>query len=129
MDTIYKISTAPIELIEVSNNINSTVDLIKFDNSSLSFSLSEINVIAEVDKVTEGYLMVPFEIIKLTVEYTITTFPKEVEVIYKVGLYNFSKINTENMIDVCDFKEATDNELNYLMPKLKQQVFVVRHGM
>lgn len=121
LDTIYKILTSPIELLEVSNTINSTVDLIKFKNLGLTYSSSEINLVADVDKFTEGSLTVPFEILNLPVKYSITTFPKEVEVIYIVGLSNFSKINKENMRVLCDFKKSRDNKLNYLIPKLKQQ--------
>jgi len=121
LDTIDMVLTDRIELIDISTAINETVKLSTFDNVKLTYSTPNIILTAEVDKFTEGSLTVPFEIVNLPANYKITTFPKEVKIIYKVGLKNFNKITTQNLHIVCDFKESVDNDLNYMTPRLQEQ--------
>lgn len=121
LDTIDVVLTDRIELVDISTAINETVKLSTFDNVGLMFSTPNITLTAEVDKFTEGSLTVPFEIVNLPNGYKITTFPKEVKIIYKVGLKNFNKITIENLHVVCDFKESFDNDLNYMIPRLQEQ--------
>ena len=121
LDTIYSISTEKVKLINVSSAISKTVQLEPLNNNGLTFSTFETILTAEVDKFTEGSLTLSFEILNLPENYTITTFPKEVKVIYKVGLTNFSKITAKNMKVVCDFKQSQDNKLEYLTPQLQEQ--------
>ncbi len=121
LDTIYTIVSDMVKLVEVSANINEIVSLVPFENKALVINVSEVNLTAGVDKFTEGSLTVPFKIINLPEHYNITTFPKEIQIIYKVGLTNFSKITADNMNVFCDFKQSQDNKLNYLIPQLEGQ--------
>jgi len=121
LDTINIIFTERVELVEVSMAINEKVQLVIPNNERLSFSTQNITLIAEVDKFTEGRLTVPFEIVNLPANYKITTFPKEIAIIYKVGLKNFNKITINNLQVLCDFDKSLDNKLNYLVPYLKEQ--------
>lgn len=125
LDTIFKISTKRVEMVEVSSSINKKIGLNTFENPNLSLSDLEIEIVAKVDKFTEGSLKLPFEIINVPAHLTITTFPKEVEVLYKVGLTNFSKITKENMKVICDFRQSQLNEKDYLLPKLLEQSFLI----
>lgn len=121
LDTIYSINTEMLKLSEVSSKINEKVALVVFNSDKISISNTEVLVTAEVDKFTEGSLILPFEIINLPSNYRITTFPNEVEVIYQVGLSNFNKVNKENIKVICDYSDSEKNSLTYLIPKLKQQ--------
>lgn len=121
LDTIYSINTEMLKLSEVSSRINKKVSLVAFNSDKISISNTEVLITAEIDKFTEGSLMLPFEIVNLPSNYRITTFPNEVEVIYQVGLSNFNKINKENTKVICDYSDSEKNSLTYLIPKLKQQ--------
>lgn len=121
LDTIDKLMTEKLKLSDVSTAINTKIglEISKYDN--ISFSVSEVLVTAKVDKFTEGSLTVPFKILNLPSNYSITTFPDEVTVIYQVALSNFNEITKENMKVVCDFNYSADNDLTYLIPKLQTQ--------
>ena len=121
LDTINKLVTKKLRLSETSTGIISVIGLQTSKYSNISFSESEVLVTAKVDKFTEGSLTVPFSIINLPSNYSITTFPDEVDVIYQVALSNFNKITKDNMEIVCDFKDSEDNSLTYLIPKLQAQ--------
>ncbi|PHR68750.1 MAG: hypothetical protein COA67_12320 [Lutibacter sp.] len=118
LDTIDKLITERLKLLEISTGINNTIGLKISKYNNISFSESEVLVTAKVDKFTEGSLTVPFSILNLPSNYSIATFPDEVEVIYQVALSNFNKITKENMKIVCDFKDSENNSLTYLIPKL-----------
>jgi hypothetical protein len=121
IDTIYKIVTDRVELKEVSNNILHSVKLSNFKNDNITRSVEAITFKAEVDKFTENTLLVPFEVINISQDLKITTFPKEIKVIYKVGLTNFNKITSDNIKIVCDFEQSKKHNLNYLIPSLLEQ--------
>ncbi|AOW19411.1 CdaR family protein [Urechidicola croceus] len=118
LDTIHKIITNKLELLEVSDEINKNVKLKLPDYKKISFSDKAVLLNAQVDKFTEGSVKVPFKIVNLPRNYNITTFPKEVKVIYQVGLSNFNKITEENINVVCDYAQSESNNLNYLIPQL-----------
>lgn len=121
LDNIHKLITKNLKLSEVSAAINNKIGLQISKYDKISFSETEVLVTAKVDKFTEGSLTVPFKILNLPSSYSITTFPDEVEVIYQVGLSNFNKITKETIEIVCDYKDSEDNNLTYLIPKLKVQ--------
>lgn len=121
LDTIYTVTTDKVELKAVSTKINELVKLVSFENKKIAMNVSEVSLTAEIDKFTEGSLLVQFKITNLPEDYNITTFPKEIQVIYKVGLTNFNKISADNMKVFCDFKQSQDNKLNYLIPQLEEQ--------
>jgi YbbR domain-containing protein len=119
LDTIDKFLTKKLKLSEIATEINSKVSLQDSNYKDISFSESEVLVTAKVDKFTEGSVTVPFQILNLPSNYSITTFPDEVEVIYQVALSNFNKITKENLKIVCDFKDSESNGLTYLIPELQ----------
>ncbi|MCF6279143.1 MAG: hypothetical protein L3J14_02230 [Flavobacteriaceae bacterium] len=121
LDTIHKLITEKLKLLEVSAKINTKIGLQISKYDKISFSETEVLVTVKVDKFTEGSLTVPFNILNLPSNYSITTFPDEVKVIYQVALSNFNKITKENTKVICDFKNSENNGLTYLIPKLQAQ--------
>ena len=71
-----------------------------------------------VDKFTEGTLQLPFKVLNMPLDKNISTFPNEVKITYKVGLKDYGKVSKELFIIECDFNEALENNLNFLIPKL-----------
>ena len=120
LDTIYKIKTNQLVLKEVSEEINQNIELKLPASDQIATSELLVSVTAKVDKFTEGSFSVPFTVINIPDNYSIATFPSEIEVTYIVALSNFSKITKESFVIECDFEQAINNELNYLIPVLKQ---------
>jgi hypothetical protein len=48
----------------------------------------------------------------------ISTYPKEVKVVYQVALTDFNKIPENGFRVQCDYKQTEDNGLDYLIPKI-----------
>ncbi|UCE94148.1 MAG: hypothetical protein JSV73_02385 [Flavobacteriaceae bacterium] len=79
----------------------------------------------EVDKITDGSYNLPFKIINLPRNVIISTYPKEVKVIYQVALKDYSKI-PENAFRVqVDYKKTIDNNLDYFIPELVEKPEIV----
>ena len=71
-----------------------------------------------MDKITDGSYNLPFEVINLPRNVIISTYPKEVKVVYQVALKDYNKIPENSFRIQCDYKQTQDNNLDYLIPKL-----------
>lgn len=123
IDSIKEISTVYLQVDEIYENID--IELVlknpaKINNVTLS--VSNINIKGEVDKFTEGSFTFPVTIINEPEGVKINPFPKEIEVVYQVGLSNFNKINRNSILIVFDYKQyEKDTLLQFLTPIIKQK--------
>ena len=56
--------------------------------------------------------------INLPRKQIISTYPKEVKVVYQVALKDYNKITENSFVIQCDYRETMDNNLEYLVPKI-----------
>jgi len=85
-------------------------------------SAIKVKVNGKVDKFTEGTFKIPVTIINVPFGVKVTTFPKEIEVIYQAGLSNFSKITQNDVSVVFDYKQyENDSLITYLTPIITQK--------
>lgn len=117
IDTIDNILTEPFEVQNISESFEQKIKLIS-PNESVVLSSDEIVVSGEVDKITDGSYTIPFEIINLPRNVIISTYPKEVKVVYQVALKDFNKIPENSFRVQCDYRQTEDNGLDYLIPKI-----------
>lgn len=117
IDSITEIKTEKIELLDISSSFEQELKLVA-PNNSVAFDLEKTTIKGEVEKITEGSFQITYQVINLPKDYYISTFPKEIKVVYQVALTDYNKI-TENSFEViCDYKETEDNNLDYLIPKI-----------
>ncbi len=105
----------------VKENISETIMTrlkIKGATNAIKFTVKEADVYGEVDRFTEGELIVPFEIINMPDSVSVNTFPATLKVVFQVGLNNFNKVNSSSFKIVCDYQQSTTNNLNYLIPRV-----------
>jgi hypothetical protein len=57
--------------------------------------------------------------------YLISTYPKEVKVIYQVALKDFNKIPQNSFRVQCDFKQTEENNLDYLIPQVVEKPEII----
>lgn len=126
LENLKEIETVSIPLENINTDFTREVDL-KLPESSenIRFSNKKVKLVGKVDKFTEGSFDLPFTVENLPVDVEINTFPKTIKVTYKVGLKNFNKVTANSFSVVCDFKQAQENELNYLIPKIKSKPEIV----
>lgn len=122
LKSLKEIEIVSIPLENINADFTKEVDLKLPKNSeNIRFSNKKVKLIGKVDKFTEGTFDLPFTVENLPASVEINTFPKTVKVTYKVGLKNFNKVTANSFIIVCDFKQAQENKLNYLLPKIKSK--------
>ncbi len=117
IDSINEIYTEPIKLTDISDSFDKKINL-KYPNEMISFSTDQISIIGEVEKITEGSFTLPFKVINLPKNYFISTYPKEVKVVYQVALKDYNKISKNSFVVHVDYKQTEKNNLDYLMPKI-----------
>ncbi|HEY9170235.1 MAG TPA: YbbR-like domain-containing protein [Lutibacter sp.] len=123
IDSITGISTSPLKLNDVYKDI--AVELLlksPYKSGQIKMSALKVKVNGKVDKFTEGTFKIPVTIINTPFGVKVTTFPKEIEVIYQAGLSNFSKITQNDVSVAFDYKQyENDTLIRYLTPIIVQQ--------
>jgi len=99
IDSINEIYTEPIKLTDISDSFDKKINL-KYPNEMISFSTDQISIIGEVEKITEGSFTLPFKVINLPKNYFISTYPKEVKVVYQVALKDYNKILKNSFVRI-----------------------------
>ena len=119
IDSIEEIKTESINLTDVNSSILIEVPILVLDKSSkVSYAVQEVSVSGTVEKFTEAKLQLPFKIENLPENYSISTFPDKVEVVFQIGLSDYNKINQNDFKISCDYDRTLKNELNYLIPEV-----------
>ena len=124
IDTIYEVYTESVEMKGISESFEQKVKLVS-PNEVVVLSSDEIILTGEVDKITDGFYTIPFEIINLPRNVIISTYPKEVKVVYQVALKDFNKIPENSFRVQCDYKQTEDNNLEYLIPKIIEKPEII----
>ena len=117
VDSIEVVHSTLLELSDIASSFDVAVKLVN-NLDAISLSIDEVNISGEVEKITEGSFNIPFKVINLPRKYIISTFPKEVKVVYQVALKDYNKITENSFVIQCDYRETMDNNLEYLVPKI-----------
>lgn len=120
IDTINEVHTEVFEMKDVSDSFEKKIKLIN-PSKAISLSTEEITIKGKVEKITQGTFILPYRIINLPKKYLISTYPKEVKVVFQVALNDYNKISENSFKIQCDYKHTTDNNLDYLIPKIVEK--------
>jgi len=120
IDTIKEVHSEIFEMKDISHSFEKKIKLIT-PSSSISLSTDEIIVKGKVQKITQGTFILSYEIVNLPKKYIISTYPKEVKVVFQVALNDYNKISENNFKIQCDYKHTEDNNLEYLIPKIVEK--------
>ena len=128
IDTLEQLVTNKMVLSDVYESINSTASIVtNSEVNTINYSVLKVNVTGRVEKITEGRLTIPVRIINVPSEISVTTFPKNIDLVYQVGLSNFSKINEKSFDVVFDYNSyIADATLVYLLPIVRSKSKFVR---
>lgn len=119
---IAAISTINTEMVEL-NQLKSDLDqAVQFDRQNLSdkikISENETNLIANVEKFTEGLVNIPITIINKPSDVELNYFPKYIKVSYYLSLANYKEVKSYDFKIECDYNEIINSNTSYLTPKL-----------
>lgn len=117
IDTINEVHTKVLDLKDLSEPFEKEIKII-IPSESVSLSTDIVTVKGKVEKITQGTFNLPYRIINLPKKYLISTYPKEVKVVFQVALNDYNKISENSFKIQCDYKHTVDNNLEYLVPKI-----------
>lgn len=120
IDTIEIVETKELKFTDISETIDKEIELVS-PHESIELSIPDTRMQAQVDKITDGSYMIDFQVINLPKKYMISTYPKQVKVIYQVALKDYNKIPENSFRVQCDYMESERNELTYLIPKIVEK--------
>ena len=129
LDTIQFVETDELVRKEMIESIQEDALLKKFPlTMNVNFDIEKVTITATIEKYTEGTLKIPFSVVNLPEGMIINTYPKEIDITYKVSLSDFGKINPSSFVIECDYKMSLDNKMQYLVPKLTQQSNLIKNA-
>ncbi len=120
VDSINKINTEEMVWQDISESFENKIKLL-VPREAITLSTTEILVKGKVEKITQGSFNLPFKVINLPKKYLISTYPKEVKVIYQVALNDYNKISANSFKIQCDYKHTEENNLDYLIPVIVEK--------
>src|SRR5690625_1466772 len=126
LDTISKVYTKSLTKENVKNDLNDVVGLDNSKYPDLSFGRNKVNYSLKVEKFTERKLNVPIKVINAPKGMTISLYPAEVMITFKVSLKRFNQIQGIDFDVVCDYKDLIENQ-NFFIPKIVSKPDVVKN--
>ncbi|CAL2085041.1 YbbR-like domain-containing protein [Tenacibaculum sp. 190524A02b] len=124
LNEIHNVLTEKVNLVDLDANFSKKVNLI-LPNTNIKSKQKEAVITFKVEKFTEGKLTIPIIIKNSPKSEKINIFPKTVDITYKIGLKNFSKVNKKSFSVYCDYKQSLNNNLTYLVPILESKTDLV----
>jgi hypothetical protein len=101
VDTLSYVLTERMELGELTRKYNDKVRIKQ--QADLSYSLSSVDCVIELERITEMQVAVPIEVINLPDSLLLQTFPSSVTLNCRVGLSNYERIESYPFRAVVDF--------------------------
>ena len=124
IDTITEVFTEKLTLADLSASFEQEVGILP-PNATVEISEDAVSVKGTVDKITDGSFTIPFGVTNLPRDYLISTYPKEVKVIYQVALKDFNKIPENSFRVQCDYRKTEENNLDYLIPEVVEKPEII----
>ncbi|MDO9261903.1 MAG: hypothetical protein Q7U08_08180 [Flavobacteriaceae bacterium] len=125
---INQVETHPLIMNHVYDDFEEEINLqLTQELKAVYFDDTKITVTVSVEKFTELTFLVPFKIINNHKKLKIECFPSKVKLVFQVELSAISNINENSFEVVCDFENASKQQLNYLIPKLIKKPTSVHH--
>lgn len=120
LDTLNQLATQQLTLKDVKSDLSGKIYIDTSKLQKITVYQNEVQYSLDVEKFTEGRVVIPVEITNVPQNLDVVIFPKDVILFYQVNLKDFNKINAADFRVVCDFMEVEKNQ-DFLIPKIVQQ--------
>ncbi|WP_343069112.1 CdaR family protein [Hyunsoonleella aquatilis] len=118
VESLQGLETELVQLDNVKTDISKKARLkLPKNRKDLKFSLDEVELVADVEKFTEGTVKIPIRVINVPDSISIKCFPKEVNVSYYTSLEYFNTVKPKDFRVICDYKKAEQNQ-SFLITEL-----------
>lgn len=121
LDALEYIALNPITLNDIKTSFTKEVEIsLPSSIENLNVNTKTVSVQGEVDKFTEGKVVVPLTIINLPDDITLTKLSDNIELSFVVALSKFAEVTPASFRVVADYQITKDNALDYLLPEVIQ---------
>lgn len=120
LDTLTALRTFPIKLTKVKADIEGTAYIDTTALPTVTFYRNGVDYAVDVEKITEGKVQVPIELINVPKGLNVVIFPKETVLFYQVNLKDFSKVSASDFRVVANFNNIR-GEQDFLIPEVVQK--------
>lgn len=103
LDTIYAVYTRPLDLKDLSRNVNRTVSILPVPG--IQPDIEEVKIQIEVERFTEARKNVPLRVKNLPESFLLQLFPGSVDVTYEVGLSRYDQVTDTSFIFTVDYDQ------------------------
>ena len=110
LDTLSHVMTEHLELGELTRKYSDKVRIMR--QADLTYSVSRLDCVIELERFTELQVTVPVEVINLPDSILLQTFPSSVTLNCKVGLSNYERIENYPFRAVVDFLKIEERVPN-----------------
>lgn len=124
LDTIRSVDLGSLDLRNHTGSFTQQITL-QSPNSKIVLDPANVTVKGRLDKFTEGSFEVAYKVINVPSNAIISTFPKELKLVFQVPLSDYDKVNADGFEVVCDYSDSRNNKLDHLIPRVvKKPEFV-----
>ena len=124
LDTIRSVDLGSLDLRNNTGAFTQQVTL-QSPNPKIVLDPAEVTVKGRLDKFTEGSFEVRYKVINIPSNAIISTFPKEVKLVFQVPLSDYEKVNADGFEVICDYNDSRNNKMDHLIPRvIKKPEFV-----
>lgn len=124
LDTISSIDLGSLDLRNNTGSFTLQVTL-QSPDSKIALDPAEVTVKGRLDKFTEGTFEIGYKVLNVPPSAIISTFPKELKLVFQVPLSDYDKVNADGFEVVCDYSDSRNNKLDHLIPRVvKKPEFV-----
>lgn len=120
LDTLSRLYTKPLKLKNIKDDISSTVGIDTSGIQNLTLYRKSVNYSVDVEKFTEGNVVVPIELINVPSGLNVVIFPKETLLFYQVNLKDYNKVTASDFRVVADFSKIRENQ-DFLLPEVAEK--------
>ncbi|WP_424494361.1 YbbR-like domain-containing protein [Salinimicrobium sp. GXAS 041] len=126
IDTLNSVTTVPLVINDVKRDLSGSIAIDTSGLEKVTVYQKRVNYNLDVEKVTEGSLEIPVELINVPEGLNVVIFPKEILVFYQVNLKDFSRVEASDFRVVGDFNDLNQNQ-NFLIPRIADQPDFVKN--
>ena len=119
LDTIFSVTTLPLDLLDVSASFVQDVSLQSWPNASVTISPKRVTISQEVSEFSQKIIMVPVSMINQPSQGNFKLLPASIRVAFNVPVAKFNEIFPEDFTIICDYN-ARDVEDNFMIPVIQQ---------
>ena len=120
LDSIFSVTTAPLQLSDISASFSEQIYIEPLPNTSVDISPKTVTLSQTVSEFSQKILMVPVTMINQPLQGNFKLLPASIRVACNVPVAKFNEITPEDFTIICDYN-TRDIEDNFMIPVIEKK--------